>query len=317
MRSFASMLSLALALAGCAPAGQCRLQAMTQTPLLAERGRFFTTIGINGHDARMIVDSGAFASMLSPDAIERYGVRTSKSAAELQASIEGIGGPRDVSIVAPGQIVFGRLSSDKIKLIGSGWSPPQTSPPTDGLLGADLLSAYDVDYDVLGGKLTLYKAAGRCDPPAVGLTGDLFRADMLRVPGGRESRAFVTAVIGGQEVKALLDTGAQTSVLFRGAASRLGLDYDELAAKGTTVEMHGIGPDRVKSVRQVLPLVEFGDVTIRNLPVFVADERLGDTGMLLGQDFLRKVHVWVSNSGRALIFQLPPQPSPPLDLSAR
>jgi hypothetical protein len=39
--------------------------------------------------------------------------------------------------------------------------------------------------------------------------------------------------------------------------------------------------------------------------------------MLLGQDFLRKVHVWVSNSGRALIFQLPPQPSPPLDLSAR
>jgi predicted aspartyl protease len=68
----------------------------------------------------------------------------------------------------------------------------------------------------------------------------------------------------------------------------------------------------VNAARHVLESVTIGDLIVKNMPVAVTDQRLGDVDMLLGLPFTRQVHVWISNSSHTLIMQYPPAPSPKL-----
>jgi hypothetical protein len=48
------------------------------------------------------------------------------------------------------------------------------------------------------------------------------------------------------------------------------------------------------------------------MPVEIVDQRSDeDADMLLGLDFLSRVHVWLSFSSRTLVMQYLPEPSPP------
>jgi len=61
----------------------------------------------------------------------------------------------------------------------------------------------------------------------------------------------------------------------------------------------------------VSPPIQLGDLTLSHLPVTIADQaRLGDTGVVLGYDFISRVHVWISHSSRTLIMQYPPSATP-------
>jgi hypothetical protein len=73
----------------------------------------------------------------------------------------------------------------------------------------------------------------------------------------------------------------------------------------------GIGAQPVAAdVRIGAPLV-IGDLTIMNMPIIVADQRrLPDTDILLGFDFVTRVHLWISHSSNTLIMQYPPVATP-------
>ena len=96
----------------------------------------------------------------------------------------------------------------------------------DGLLGADILLAYDMDIDVPAGMLTLYRSRLCPDmqppwqEPWIEITGVRTRKDRLLVP----------FELDGAEGMALLDTGAQGNVLGVAMARRMGLSEQELAA---------------------------------------------------------------------------------------
>ncbi len=71
----------------------------------------------------------------------------------------------------------------------------------------------------------------------------------------------------------------------------------------------------ILSYRHILDRLEIGDATVLNLPVQVADQpRIGDVDMLLGADFLERVHIWISHSSHTLVIQSPPLISPPIAL---
>jgi hypothetical protein len=58
-----------------------------------------------------------------------------------------------------------------------------------------------------------------------------------------------------------------------------------------------------------------GPLTLGNVAVAVDSEDSDEADLILGLSFLRKIHVWVSNSSRTLVMQYPPAPSPPLHLT--
>jgi predicted aspartyl protease len=113
------------------------------------------------------------------------------------------------------------------------------------------------------------------------------------------------------KLNAVIDTGAMSSLLFRPAAERIGLPVDAiLAAAGRQVGGLALQPARGAYGTLRVP-VNIGALRITNLPVAIADQRVA-TGvdMLLGYDFVSRVHVWISHSSHTVMLQYPARPTP-------
>ena len=62
--------------------------------------------------------------------------------------------------------------------------------------------------------------------------------------------------------------------------------------------------------------VTIGGLTVTHLPVAIIDQAApDDTDMILGMDFMSRVHTWFSFSSKTLILQYPFLPSPHLPFS--
>ncbi len=108
----------------------------------------------------------------------------------------------------------------------------------------------------------------------------------------------------------ICDASDATSWPFTHAAARLGVRFDELSADEHLVSS-GIGSRRVSTVRHAFEAVSVGDLTFSNMKLDVLKDSAGADGveMILGADFQRKVHLWISYSSHSLIMQYPPKPS--------
>jgi hypothetical protein len=162
----------------------------------------------------------------------------------------------------------------------------------DGLLGADILLAFDMDIDVPGGKLTLYhsRVCPHVRPPwqeaAIEITGVRARKDRLLLP-------FELDGVAGM---ALLDTGAQGNVLSVSMAHRMGLTDQELAAD-PPVRNTGTGGVVISRLHR-FNLLRIGPVAepAPEIVVLPSDFGLGDG--LVGEAFLEGRRVWLSFKNR-------------------
>jgi predicted aspartyl protease len=127
-----------------------------------------------------------------------------------------------------------------------------------------------------------------------------------------DKRPHVMVVIGGIKLIAVVDSGAQRSSIFRNSARRLGLRLADLTTDGHSKAI-GLGPEARDEVRHIMAPIEVGEITLSNLPVSIIDQRSDDdTDMLLGLDFLTRVHVWLSFHSHTMLMQYPPMASPKL-----
>jgi predicted aspartyl protease len=298
---------IALALAACAEEDTrpCRMAVATELPFRFTDGHIYVDLAINGKPGNFIFDTGAEETTLDRAAIPRMGL----TAEDLPGVYnEGIGGSSNVARTPTRNVQLGRLKGMDFDLMVSDMHLITANPPADGLVGMDFLANYDIDLDWGAKKITLYARLQGCSRRSAALTGPLYALDVERMDTMHPKIRF-PVTISGQQFNAVLDTGAQGTAIFRRAAERLGLTKDVLAADPHGYGV-GVGPRKVDMTRHVLESVTIGDLTVRNMPVAVTNQRLGDTDMLLGLPFTRKVHVWISNSSHTLIMQYPPQVSP-------
>jgi clan AA aspartic protease (TIGR02281 family) len=114
--------------------------------------------------------------------------------------------------------------------------------------------------------------------------------------------------LNGVHLRAVIDTGAFHTTIFRDSARRVGLGDAAKVGAGT---MTGVGARRVHVDVRLATAMTIGDLTVNSMPIVVADQRHTDNvDMLLGFDFVTRVHLWVSRSSGTLIMQFPPQASP-------
>jgi clan AA aspartic protease (TIGR02281 family) len=115
----------------------------------------------------------------------------------------------------------------------------------------------------------------------------------------------VELFIDNRRLVALVDTGAWHSSIYRKTALSLGIRPEDLQ-RDPALKVNGA----VNAVMHVFPALTIGELTLRNARMVVLDDRkLDDTDILLGADFQRRVHLWISNSSHSLIMQYPPLPS--------
>lgn len=295
MRALIPLLLLLIAgLGGCAAPNACPLVPLAEMPLDTRDNLMFVTAIISGQPVRLLVDTGAERTVLTEATVARLGLPHDTQ--HLTRSI-GIGGSSanwdvDISGIVLGQT---RFPVDHVA-VGNFTIDHIAGPRTDGLLGADILLAFDVDIDSAAHRLTLYRVR-RCpgavppwSEPAIAINGLDTRRDRLLVP----------ITLDGVAGMAVLDTGAQATSIGMQLARRLGLSVASLETD-RTVMAHGAAPRAVPvHVHQFHELLVGGEARIEDptLAVVPNDSAIGDA--LLGGDFLRGRRVWLSFATRRM-----------------
>jgi hypothetical protein len=223
----------------------------------------------------------------------------------------GIGGSIQASLSFTRSFQIGRLRGKRFPLLISDINFPVGAQSADGLLGADFLSSYDVDFDLALQRMDLFSVTGGCSAGAAFLDGPLFHAPLLPSGHRLDFRPRVAVRIHGRRFVAMIDTGAPHTVMFRDAAFLAGLSMDMPGAQHL-VAARGVGQRAVPAVQVTAPLIDVGDITVHNMPVEIIDQFASDddADMIIGMDLLLRVHAWFSFATHDLVMQFPPRPSP-------
>ena len=286
-----------LVLAACAAADYgagdamvgCSLIRLAAMPLETHGDLLFVRGTIHGVPVLLLVDTGAERTLLTEAAVDRlrlprdylhatrtYGIGA--STASWDATLPDglmLGGTRfPVETVTVGRFDMMRFAGDV----------------ADGLLGADILLAFDIDLDVPNRRLTVYRARRGC-PEA----GPPWKGPYIRLAGiaTRRDRMLVPFELDGVAGLGVLDTGAQLSTISLRMAERVGLEEGELAEDGT-VMAHGAAPDQVPVRIHRFRELRIGSTMVQEptLPVVAMSDGMGDA--LVGADFLQGRRVWLS-----------------------
>jgi tetratricopeptide (TPR) repeat protein/predicted aspartyl protease len=286
-----------LAPAAAAAAPTCHISSV-ELPVTMVGLRPTVTARINDIDARFLVDSGAFFSMITPAGAQQLGLRLRRAPDKLH--VEGIGGSMDVHMTRVERFVLKNTVFPDVEFIVGG---SEYGADALGLIGQNFLGSADVEYDLANGSVRINHADGDCrhaalaywarSEPVVEL--DLHRR--TRYVSGTQS----TATVNGAEIEVQFDTGAAMSVMSMHAARKAGI-----VPGGPGVvpggSLHGIGRDEIPT--WIAPVKEFtlGGEQIRNTHLRFGDIDLPNTDMLLGADFFLSHHVYVANSQDKLYF---------------
>ncbi len=288
-RNSAMAAALACGLPGtpaCAQACPQRLQA--SAPLRDDDGFISLPATIGGTSVSLLVDTGSDNGMLTKAGAARLGLRRDPGR---RVVLQGTGGDGPSAAVASySDLRIGGL------LLPAGSLPvsvlpgmPVLEPPIAGLIGADLLSRYDVEFDLRRHRIGFWTAAtgsAACaGPPG-------WRPPFETIPLTRlGDRMALTVRLDGQPISALLDTGARSRILSTQAAARLGVDAKQLGLDPGGVTA---GIDLHESVyhwhrfRSLVIGAETFDRPI--LTVAPLDDRVD---LLLGADWFAGHDVWI------------------------
>jgi predicted aspartyl protease len=269
----------------------CSLNMIAEMPLQVQDRLLVVPVGINGKWVQLVVDSGAERTTISNAAADRlelpHDVRyTNRSL--------GIGGATTTTDVTVDRMVLGGVHFPVNRIaVGNFKLQNQRGLSADGLLGADVLLAFDLDIDVPGNKLTFYR--GRTCPnaqppwqePWIEIAGVQARKDRLLLPFELDNAAGL----------AILDTGAQGNVLGVDMARRMGLN-DQTMVGDPAVRQTGTGPGIAISRLHRFKRLRVGPVVEESPTVTVLQSDFGVGDALIGEEFLQGRRIWLSFRNR-------------------
>jgi predicted aspartyl protease len=294
-RRLLPLIALLAGLAGCvaAPNGEqqaaCPIEKRAELPLTVLRNFLLVPAALDGGKVLMVVDTGAEATTVTPETVRSLGLAqlgTGNRLLGVGGLVEGAGTVRLRQIQLGGE-ARGGLDLD----VGAMPSFGSTAHPVAGLLGVDVLGGYDIELDLPHQIMTLYTV-----PPCPQFVPPGFTAadghDMQPAGGGL---LFVSAHVEGRPVRALLDTGARSSLVTRRVAHVLGIT-DEALERDPLVAGRGIGSASLAFRRHRFDEIRVGEVAVRDMTVNVAALPIAGIDMLLGADWLTGRTVWISRA---------------------
>ncbi|WP_152548705.1 retroviral-like aspartic protease family protein [Kozakia baliensis] len=312
MRRFFLLLALGISTAHAAPqTGICRLEVAAQAPLRNDALFLSIPVRLDGREARVIVDTGSEGSLITPEGAARLRLRPDPAHATFLHGANGRGQLAPNLLVSSLRIGGKDLGGHSIPL-GALPSLPDVSPPIIGLIGADVLSGYDLEIDVPHRKLTLWTVklgSEACRRPPPWHSG--YATLNARAEGGRLSVAFR---LDGQNGWALVDSGARSHILSRNFAHRVGVSDAMLArdpggiTSGVDLNARWYHWHRFNRLELGTEAVDAANPVWVKPVLTVSDVRDG-VDMLLGADWFARHDVWVSYA-TSQVFAMPEMRAP-------
>jgi len=300
LRRRASRGLLAGALAVCAQAAAaaptpCKL-GLLELPVKMVGTRAVATVGINGVQVPLVVDSGAFFSFLTESAAAQLNLRLHPL--PLGLNVMGLTGrvKARATTVDFLELLKGQVQDVEFVVGGN-----EDVPGTMGLLGRNLLGFTDTEYDLAHGMIRFVFPKGDCDDTdmAYWAAGQPVVELALR-RDHRERTPAIQAIIevNGRKTMALFDTGASTA-LSLSAAHRAGVKDSDMTPNG---KIAGAGTRTADAWIAPVDKVDFGGEAINHNKLEVADFDMGDTEMLVGIDFFLSHRIYVSKRQSRMYF---------------
>jgi predicted aspartyl protease len=305
-RRRAAWLLAAIALAPLPAAAACRLEPRAAVSLTENWNFLVFPATIGGEPVSMLLDSGADAGLVTAEAADRLRL----PAGSARTVIEGTGASLPVPTLRLDTLAIGGAAMPAALVpVAPLPTEPRVHPPVAGLVGADLLAGFEVDIDVPAHRLALARAAGACD-------------DFRPWPGAAPvaatrdgNRLVVEAVLDGHRLRALVETGARSTILDTTAAARIGLDAAALAKDPGGVT-GGVDLRPVLYHWHRFRTLVIGGVS-ESGPVLTVSAVNAPADLLLGADFFARHRVWLSYAGdRIFIGPRSPASAPPAPAAA-
>ena len=258
---------------------------------------------INARPARMVLDTGAQRSVVTPAAVARLGLALDEWVA---TTMRGVGGierrrnalPRSLSL---GGVRLARRTTTADTSLTVATLPSDTAAgrPIDGLLGRDYLALFDLALDMQDRSVALFDTAGCAGaflpPPYVALPAQ----------NPADTALLVQIELDGVPLRALLDTGASRTTIGAPGIARLGLTAERLAGDPAR-SLTGLGANTVSAHAHRFARLRVGPDVTEQPTLTIAPIRIVPTAdALLGADWLAGRRVWISFTTRQVFLARP------------
>ena len=290
----------AAALAAClvaAPAlAVCKFSRVAEFSVTMEGLRPEIDVTINGKPARLLVDTGAFYSFMSPAAAKRLGLTPGSLPAGF--SVSGVNGEVNATLGTANTLTIAGVELRKREFIVGGG---EIGGGADGLFGQEFLHAFDIELDLAAGVMRFWRPQG-CGKRALAYWAADVVLSMIPIEDVARNGFHVIGdvKVNGRTLRATFDTGASNTALTVGGARKAGISL-----KGPGVERSsfstGIGRRLNRSWVAPVDSFEIGGIKVLRTKLEVAQMDL-DTDMLIGDDFFLSTRVLIANSQNRIYF---------------
>src|SRR6266446_348708 len=266
---------------------KCRLVQIDEWPVQLIRGLPVIEGLINGKKIGVLLDTGAYASLITNAAAEKLEL----SMWGRGEYMTGFGGDSRVRETRIGELRIGRWVRKGMGLRVSGERP---IAGVDFILGDDFFKQLDIEFDYARGVVRLFQPR---DCKGVFLA--YWDSNALELPMAGDNKIVVPIKVNERAAHALVDSGASSSVVALSLAVKLGLT-PETAGVVPSGCASGIGADIVRSWVARFDSLDIAGQRIRDPRLHVAE--LSPPEVILGTDFLRAHRMLASRSQRKVYF---------------
>jgi predicted aspartyl protease len=267
---------------------------------------------INGTDQQFILDTGGLTTMINRQSAEKLKLRIVPS----YRGVVNVAGGAMFDTAFVDQFDLGRLHGKDLKF------PVSPFNAFDGVLSLNFMLPYDVDMDFGSDKLNFF-SQDHC-PGGV----QYWKADAVAVVPFTidDGHVVISAMLDGQPVRAMLDTGATSSVLRMDVAQQTYKLTMGDEATPETERVLSLDPKAPKFYTHTFKSLAFGDIKTNNLPVgIMEDVWKRDRGratlvsqraksekdlvallpeLIVGMDVMRKLHIYFAFAERKMYISL-------------
>jgi predicted aspartyl protease len=285
-------------------ASQCKLVRIEEWPVRLVHSHLMIDGVINGKKIGIVLDTGAERSMIFRASAMRLDLPRHWYAGE---RVLGIGGTSQVEYAHVAEFRIGEASRNEWDLTVAG---EHAEEGVDFLLGDDFFQVFDVEFDLAHNAVRLFQPQD-CDRVSLAYWTKTDAANEVWIEPVNNARPkiFLPVRINGQPVRAMLDSGASSSLLNKSTAAAAGVT-PETPGVSATAGANGIGKNIAAAWIGPFRSFAIGNEIIRDTTIRFADMWPGvrfevqqqQPMMLLGADFLRAHRVLVAHSQRKLYF---------------
>lgn len=280
--------ALALSMSGPVAAAGCNLVEL-EIPVRVVNHRPVGTLTLNGTEVPMLIDSGAFFSMLPVSTATQLGLRLRNLPDGFR--IEGYTGRVEAKLTKVEKVGLQGKELRNIEFIVGG---NELGSGIMGVLGRNFLSVADTEYDLAHGVVRLMFPKGDCDKVNFAYwagEAPVIETELQNNYRENNNDIRVEVKVNGVKMRAMMDTGAPGTALKLSSAKRAGVKEGDLKEAGRT---GGAGEGRVRSWTAKLASFELGGEKIANNYLQVDETNHLRDDMLIGLDYFLSHRIYVS-----------------------